>query len=142
VSPGFTSVSSVQESSSLQRLAEQATYHVPIQKLDLRVESVLEWPSLKVIVDGLSPYSSELPSKTTINNGLPLGLEDLDMTTCNRLLNTFWRNVHAKNPILVLEEIKRVMNQVVLNGIGWDAKSCLVVRVELKVYFKKSFDMN
>lgn len=100
---------------------------VALASLNIRIEAVLEWQPLQKILEDLSFPQPESPEES-IYHGAVSGLEDLDIVTCNRLLDSFWKGVHSKNPILVQEDVKRYMSQTVLNGIAWDAKSCLVVR--------------
>jgi hypothetical protein len=51
------------------------------------------------------------------------------------LVNKFLINVHIKNPILDVEDLKRKARFVVENGFGWDAASCLVVWCFFSTYF-------
>ena len=44
-----------------------------------------------------------------------------------RLIDKFLVNVHIKNPILDVGDLKRKARFIVENGFGWDAASCLVV---------------
>lgn len=45
------------------------------------------------------------------------------------LIDTFLTNVHIKNPILDSDDIKRKGRRTAEHGFGWDAASCLVVRL-------------
>ncbi|KIN03086.1 hypothetical protein OIDMADRAFT_160650 [Oidiodendron maius Zn] len=46
-----------------------------------------------------------------------------------RLIDKFLVNVHIKNPILDVGDLKRKARFIVENGFGWDAASCLVLIV-------------
>lgn len=103
---------------------------VALASINIRIEAILEWQPLQNIIGDFSFPHLESPTES-IYHGAVSGLEDLDMVTCNRLLDSFWKRVHSKNPILVQEDVKRYMSQTVLNGIAWDAKSCLVVHASI-----------
>lgn len=47
----------------------------------------------------------------------------------NRLVTNFIQHVHIKNPILELASLKRMVRHACLEGVGWDAESCLVLLV-------------
>lgn len=95
--------------------------------INVRLEAVLLWEPVRRYIDLTSfrvvsqvPDPQLMASRDFFN--------EFDMTTCNALLESFWRGVHSKNPILSKDEIRRFMCYVCLNGISWDAQSCLVVR--------------
>jgi hypothetical protein len=94
--------------------------------LNIRIEAVLEWHPLQNILGNVS-FAQVGPETEPVYRGTILGLEDFDSITCYRLLESFWDRVHPKNPILVLNDVKRYINEMVVNGITKDAKSCLVV---------------
>ncbi|UKZ79186.1 hypothetical protein TrVFT333_006936 [Trichoderma virens FT-333] len=47
----------------------------------------------------------------------------------NRLITNFIQHVHIKNPILELASLRRIVQHACLEGVGWDAESCLVLLV-------------
>lgn len=52
---------------------------------------------------------------------------DFDLYKTDSLLREFFDNVHIFNPTLEEEEVREYVNIARLNGIGWDAMSCLLV---------------
>ncbi|OBT99227.2 hypothetical protein VE01_02745 [Pseudogymnoascus verrucosus] len=109
-------------------LTDQPLGCVALDSINIRIEAILEWKPLQNIIRNLTFPHLESPTES-IYHGAVSGLEDLDIVTCNRLLDSFWKRVHSKNPILVQEDVKRYMSQAVLNGIAWNAKSCLVLLI-------------
>lgn len=45
------------------------------------------------------------------------------------LLERFFQHVHIKNPILEMVELRRMVRHVCLEGLGWNAESCLVLLI-------------
>jgi len=108
-------------------LTNQQLGCVATTSVNIRIEAVLAWHPLHNIIGNIS-FPELGPEIETVYHGAILGLEDFDSITCYRLLDNFWDRVHPKNPILALDDVKRYINQMVLNGVTRDAKSCLVVR--------------
>lgn len=57
----------------------------------------------------------------------PSSLIAFELGSCSRLLDNFFSRVHIKNPVLDEHEVRRWAREISFNGIGWDARSCLVV---------------
>jgi hypothetical protein len=92
----------------------------------ITLETVLEWP---VFDDCEFPRHFHLLDsldKDTHRKGAQISV-DLDLQQTDRLLRAFLDDVHIFNPTLEEEEVREYVNVVRLNGIGWDAKSCLLV---------------
>lgn len=53
----------------------------------------------------------------------------LDPRSVPGLVDSFLRNVHTKNPVLNVRELLRSAQSAAQHGIGWDAKSCLLLTV-------------
>lgn len=51
----------------------------------------------------------------------------VELESCSRLLNCFFTRIHIKNPILDEAEVRAWARDIAFHGIGWDARSCLVV---------------
>ncbi len=54
-------------------------------------------------------------------------LGELEIESCSRLLEVFFKHVHIKNPVLDEKLIRQWARGVCLDGIAWNAQSCLVV---------------
>lgn len=54
---------------------------------------------------------------------------DLDTDTCKQLLQRCLEHVLSKNPVLEEQFLRQTLNNVCINGIGWDAESCLALLV-------------
>ena len=54
-------------------------------------------------------------------------LGELEIESCSRLLEVFFKHVHIKNPVLDEKLVRQWTRDVCLNGIAWNARSCLVV---------------
>jgi len=101
----------------------------------LTIETILSWgvfegkfasgTNLKALI-----LSSTLLQEPFVANADPrLERLDLDLMTCTRLLHTFLEQVHIANPILDVPLVTDYLYQACVHGIGWDAPSCLVVRL-------------
>jgi hypothetical protein len=108
-------------------LSSAATGQRTQRKLPLiTVEAVLEWPvfddrDINRKVHLLSP-----PEENIHQPGLPISV-DVDFHEADGLLRKFFDDVHIFNPTLEEEDVREYVNIVRLNGIGWDAMSCLLV---------------
>ena len=103
----------------------------------ITVEAVLCWPVLKgeykpyldirdLIANSDNPCAdtSSSPSFGTLAAS---SLTDIELESCLHLVDNFFRYVHIKNPVLDEVEVRGWVRQIALNGVGWDARSCLVV---------------
>ena len=92
------------------------------------VEHVLQW---SVFGDRFGEHAellqilrASLPLKPSRNADF-----DLDTDTCKQLLHRCLEHVLSKNPVLEEDSLRKTMYGVCMNGIGWDAESCLVLLV-------------
>ncbi|KAJ5816220.1 hypothetical protein N7447_008453 [Penicillium robsamsonii] len=67
---------------------------------------------------------------------------DLDLHAADHLVRSFFDNVHIFNPTLEEEDINEYMATVRLNGIGWDAMSCLLLLIYANGSIATSFVRN
>lgn len=110
------------------RLLERGTEWKP---LFINVESVLSWPVFDGLVSSprlnpISPLEDDKPSPDTA--AIPVSV-DFELRAGDGLLRRFLDHVHIFNPILEEEEVKEYMRMVRFNGIGWDARSCLLLLI-------------
>ncbi|PSN62348.1 hypothetical protein BS50DRAFT_561605 [Corynespora cassiicola Philippines] len=54
---------------------------------------------------------------------------DIDNETCKQLVEQCFQHVLSKNPVLEEEALRKTINRVCLNGVSWDADSCLALLV-------------
>jgi hypothetical protein len=64
--------------------------------------------------------------ENTPQRGPPISV-DFELHETDSLLRGFFDHVHIFNPTLEEEDVREYVNIVRLNGIGWDAMSCLLV---------------
>ncbi|KAF7158731.1 hypothetical protein CNMCM5623_003895 [Aspergillus felis] len=67
---------------------------------------------------------------TSFSRAQTAGLDQgLDLSLFAGYLDAFFRNVHVLNPVLAEQQIRAQLTNLLLNGIGWDAASCLLLLV-------------
>ncbi|KAG4422949.1 hypothetical protein IFR04_003861 [Cadophora malorum] len=123
-SPGTVTVSSPSQREIGSRLG-----CVQSSLINVRLEAVLQWQPIRVLVNSVVPPTKMVCTPVAFHQLAGSLSDEFNMSTCNALLENFWRGVHSKNPILNKDEVKRFMHQVCLDGISWDAQSCLVLLV-------------
>ncbi|OQE38064.1 hypothetical protein PENCOP_c009G07705 [Penicillium coprophilum] len=94
----------------------------------INIEEVLRWPvfhdqDLESRLHLISPSE-----ENTSHPDLPISV-DLDLRAADHLVHSFFNNVHIFNPTLKEEDINEYVSTVALNGIGWDAMSCLLLLI-------------
>lgn len=72
-----------------------------------------------------SGRNADSPSADLITN--PAGLTPLEDEQIPALVDRFLQNVHTKNPILDVEALVKHGRRCADQGVGWDARSCLVL---------------
>lgn len=98
------------------------------------IETVLAWDVFQGRFDAQLDLRTVLknyemppsPITSPVGEAIPL-INSLELGSCNRLLDSFLSRVHIANPILDIDLMRSYVNHACLNGIGWDAQSCLVV---------------
>ena len=71
-----------------------------------------------------APYSNSQDPRSSLGTGR--GVQEEDVIP---LIDSFLMNVHVKNPIIDPNFLQRTAKSVATTGFGWDARSCLVVRL-------------
>jgi hypothetical protein len=97
------------------------------------VEVVLNWPvfqnrftaHLDLFALLESPVQASISTPTSTNSSASVG--ELEPRSCLKLLDGFFRYVHVKNPILDEGRTRAMVHHVCLEGVGWNAESCLVL---------------
>ncbi|CRG91074.1 hypothetical protein PISL3812_08122 [Talaromyces islandicus] len=95
----------------------------------INLDAVLQWPTFEDYDFGsrLVPISPIVDKNAYSDpTTLPMSV-DIDIPTSEILLESFFSNVHIFNPILEEEAIRDYAKH--LNGIGWDAMSCLLLLI-------------
>ena len=54
---------------------------------------------------------------------------DFELFDGSRLVRNYFDNVHVFNPVLDENKIQGYMRDARFRGLGWDAQSCLLVRL-------------
>lgn len=100
----------------------------PLKFCSISVETILEWPTLRVPTSSQRPELKSLLRACTPNSeSRLLQPSDLDTNGALLLLQLFLDHIHIYNPILKVPDVEEYVKYAVLNGLGWDAKSCLLV---------------
>lgn len=92
------------------------------------IEHVLAWPVFKGRFDDNTKLMQLLRSSEPLGQATSVNF-DLEVGTCKYLLGQCFEHILSKNPILEEDATWRTMNSVCVNGIGWDAESCLVLLI-------------
>jgi hypothetical protein len=58
-----------------------------------------------------------------------LSIVDFEVVDGSRLIRNYFDNVHVFNPVLDENKIQGYMRDARFRGLGWDAQSCLLVRL-------------
>lgn len=116
-------------SPSLERTKDAAPCH-------MNIEGVLSWS----VFDDVSP-NLDLKGLLNSSHGASENLSivgDFDEQVAEEdLVERFMNNVFIYNPVLEEPKIQRYMRDARFNGIGWDAKSCLLVRIIVPCAFRR-----
>ncbi|KAH7381531.1 hypothetical protein BKA66DRAFT_419113 [Pyrenochaeta sp. MPI-SDFR-AT-0127] len=99
-----------------------------IPPLPHTVEHVLAWPVFKGRFNDHTRLMQLLRSSPPLEQPTSVNF-DLEVGTCKYLLEQCFEHILSKNPVLEEDSMRKIMNFVCLNGIGWDADSCLVLLV-------------
>lgn len=94
----------------------------------INIEEVLKWPVFDDHEFDARLYSLSPCDENTVKPDLQIPI-DLDVHAADHLVRKFFDHVHIFNPTLEEEDINKYLRSVQLNGIGWDAISCLLVSV-------------
>jgi len=93
------------------------------------LEAVLKWPVFQDVTLSITSSPGSVSSWITSSDMALGSVDELDSISCNRWLDSFFSNVHVKNPILDEESTRRLVRRLYLEGVGWDATSCLALIV-------------
>jgi hypothetical protein len=99
---------------------------------NVTVEGVLSWSvfhpdfedhvDLKTLLRGGYDSDAVSPRRT-------LSIVDFEVVDGSRLIRNYFDNVHVFNPVLDENKIQGYMRDARFRGLGWDAQSCLLVRL-------------
>ncbi|KIW05919.1 uncharacterized protein PV09_03112 [Verruconis gallopava] len=97
----------------------------------MNIESILSWAifdqrGFEQCVD-LNSLLLSYPLNLTTSRMLTTS--DFETEAASGLLQAFLETIHIYNPILVIEKVQADMAELLLNGIGWDAKSSLLLLI-------------
>jgi hypothetical protein len=91
----------------------------------MNIENVLSWP----VFDDQNPnldLKSLLNDENAISSQLP-PIVDVEESQEEVLVQRFMENVFIFNPVLEEAKLQKYIRDARLNGLGWDAQSCLLV---------------
>jgi hypothetical protein len=104
----------------------------PASVLPLRATDILAWPKFRHILAGERSISDFPHHVTTPENwtddssALKIYVE---LTPSHVLLESFWENVHVKNPILDEVRLHDLVSRIALDGFDQSGDSCLLLLV-------------
>ncbi|KAJ5158784.1 uncharacterized protein N7500_008435 [Penicillium coprophilum] len=107
----------------------------------INIEQVLKWPVFHDQDLESRLYLISPSGENTSYPDLPISV-DLDLRAADHLVQSFFNNVHIFNPTLKEEDINEYMSTVGLNGIGWDAMSCLLLLIYANGAIATPFERN
>ncbi|CAI7633554.1 unnamed protein product [Penicillium manginii] len=107
----------------------------------INIEEVLKWPVFEDHNFDPRLYQLSPSDEKTIQPDLKIAV-DLDLRVADHLVRSFFDNVHIFNPTLKEEDINEYVRSVQLNGIGWDAMSCLLLLIYANGSIATSFVKN
>jgi hypothetical protein len=94
----------------------------------VNVEAILEWPVFEAIEQH---RHWSFPAEEE-NDHSPLSISvEFDIQSSSHLIERFFEDIHIFNPILEENDVRDYMRNIQLNGIGWDSKSCLMVKIPI-----------
>lgn len=96
-------------------------------QLPKNIDAVIMWPIFRDL--GCPASAEPILSPRLREPGVSVVGDELDPVSCGRWLDSFFSNVHIKNPVLNEEETRRLVRNVCLEGAGWDSSSCLALLV-------------
>lgn len=145
-----TSQANLTRQSSAIYTAEPSKDFLPIPAARTTADTVLTWPVYEgkyqqsalicVLFEPLKARSSgAFPSECdsfTVPGGLIPPVEE----SIPHLVDRFLENVHTKNPVCDVEELVRQSRLIAVNGLSWDAWSCLVLLACALGTIAKPFD--
>jgi hypothetical protein len=110
------------DSPALERTADSIPWYI-------NIEAVLAWPvfedqGFSQRLDLRSLLQTNIDYTVPLQTSLPL---EFDQYIAPQLVQRFMENVHIFNPVLEEAKVKEYMMETQLNGLGWDARSCLLV---------------
>ncbi|KAH7361566.1 hypothetical protein B0T11DRAFT_227288 [Plectosphaerella cucumerina] len=121
--------------SSQQSPRDAATYQSATAAQATNLDAVLAWPIFRTLGCPASPSSVISPQAAPSSRlpplrepGLGIG-DDLDAASCGRWVDSFFCNVHTKNPVLDEERTRRLVRDMCIEGPGYDSSSCLALLV-------------
>ncbi|KAJ5392627.1 hypothetical protein N7509_008117 [Penicillium cosmopolitanum] len=107
----------------------------------INIEEVLKWPVFDDHEFDPRLYLLSPSDESTVQPNLQTSV-DLDLRVADHLVRSFFDNVHIFNPTLKEEDINEYVRSVQLNGIGWDAMSCLLLLIYANGSITTSFVRN
>ena len=120
-----------------------------IHHLQVTTEEILSWTVFQGHYDSRRDLKALLrtgPSAASIASPLSISAsllaDDIDSGSHGRLLASFFRSVHVKNPMLDESKIKQIIHHMSLEGPSWNAESCLALVVCALGAIASSFDTN
>lgn len=116
------------DSPALERTADSIPCYI-------NIEAVLAWPVFDEQNFGPHLDLRSLLQANSSRSDPPLMSvsSDFDLYAAPQLLQQFLENVHIFNPVLEEAKVKEYMLEARFNGLGWDARSCLLVMLEITI---------
>jgi hypothetical protein len=111
---------------TLAQTSPQSGVFHSLENHHLANESLLSWPVFDQILTDRLPDIKQILKTSRSYFGPPTVL-DFDTLHPSSLLQIFLNDFHIYNPILHVPTVQLYVEQIRLNGLGWDAKSCLLV---------------
>ncbi|KAH6662239.1 hypothetical protein B0J14DRAFT_662819 [Halenospora varia] len=93
------------------------------------IETIFSWPVFKDQNLDQRPDLKTLLRSGDSNPSLTSIPSDFENDGARKLLDVFFEHVHIYNPVLEVSKVRQYLREVQLNGLGWNAQSCLLLLV-------------
>lgn len=109
-------------------------------------DKVLTWPVFEskyrenALIETLFVPAADVSATARDTFSVPDGILPPVEESIPLLVDRFLENVHTKNPVLDVEELVRQSRIVAVNGLGWDAWSCIVLLASALGTIAKPFE--
>ncbi|KAJ6104334.1 hypothetical protein N7523_010654 [Penicillium sp. IBT 18751x] len=102
---------------------ERTEASIPYQ---INVDTILTWPVFRDQISGNIRHVESTPWPEPQSLSISPDFETKD---ARELVQRFFSHVHIYNPILEVEKVQEYVRDCAFNGLGWDAKSCLLLLI-------------
>ncbi|KAI1071355.1 hypothetical protein LB507_011564 [Fusarium sp. FIESC RH6] len=109
---------------------EEELSEIPLRSiLPEKMESLLLWSVLSRDMSAHTALQNDPPQPSPSYSPGCTSLSDIDTQGVKVLLDNFFDHIHCKNPILEEAAARRVVLNIIMEGIDWSPDSCLTLLI-------------